>query len=126
MLLNVVFFSVGIVVNDDVFEIQAQIGLLVILLVAIGDFVIGAFVGPKTDVELARGFTGFNGGFFKQWATNNGHDTFCLFLQPQHSPIIYIAIIVSTTTSITISSLCLPYFSRRPLEFLPEQTFPVI
>lgn len=53
------FVSIG---NANfVIVLKAQIGLLVILLVAIGDFVIGALVGPKSDVEVARGFTGFNG-----------------------------------------------------------------
>lgn len=40
---------------------QAQIGLLIILLVAIGDFVIGSFIGPKSDAEIAKGFLGYNG-----------------------------------------------------------------
>lgn len=34
--------------------------LLVVLLVAIVDYVIGAIVGPLNDEELAKGFTGFN------------------------------------------------------------------
>lgn len=40
--------------------IQAQLGLLVILLVAIGDFLIGSFIGPKSEVEKAEGFIGYN------------------------------------------------------------------
>lgn len=35
--------------------------LLVILLVAIGDFLIGAMIGPIYDEEKARGFIGFSG-----------------------------------------------------------------
>lgn len=35
--------------------------LLIILLVAIGDFFIGAIIGPLSDEEKARGFTGFSG-----------------------------------------------------------------
>lgn len=35
--------------------------MLIILLVAIGDFVIGSFIGPKSDLELAKGFLGYNG-----------------------------------------------------------------
>jgi hypothetical protein len=37
------------------------VGLLVILLVAMIDFVIGAFVGPMNDLELAKGWVGLNG-----------------------------------------------------------------
>lgn len=40
--------------------LQAQIGLLVILLVAIADFMIGSFIGPKSDEERAKGFLGYN------------------------------------------------------------------
>lgn len=39
---------------------QAQIGLLIILLIAIVDFVIGSIIGPKSDEELAQGFLGYN------------------------------------------------------------------
>ncbi|XP_064077807.1 LOW QUALITY PROTEIN: bumetanide-sensitive sodium-(potassium)-chloride cotransporter-like [Macrobrachium nipponense] len=42
-------------------EARAQIVLLMVLLVAILDFIIGAFVGPLTDDEIARGFVGLNG-----------------------------------------------------------------
>lgn len=42
-------------------EAKAQIGLLVILLVAIVDFMIGTFIGPKDDEEKAKGFIGYNG-----------------------------------------------------------------
>lgn len=41
-------------------ESKAQIGLLVILLVAIADFIIGSFIGPKSDTEKAQGFIGYN------------------------------------------------------------------
>lgn len=36
-------------------------GLLVILLVAMVDFVVGAFMGPKSTEEIARGWVGLNG-----------------------------------------------------------------
>jgi len=36
-------------------------GLLVILLVAMLDFVIGAFVGPMNDLEFSKGWVGLNG-----------------------------------------------------------------
>jgi solute carrier family 12 sodium/potassium/chloride transporter 2 len=42
-------------------EAKAQIGLLIILLVAIADFMIGTFIGPKSEEEKAKGFIGYNG-----------------------------------------------------------------
>lgn len=36
-------------------------GLLVILLVAMADFLIGAFIGPQNDVDFSRGWIGLNG-----------------------------------------------------------------
>ncbi|XP_068207852.1 bumetanide-sensitive sodium-(potassium)-chloride cotransporter-like [Palaemon carinicauda] len=42
-------------------EARAQIVLLFVLLVAMLDFVIGAFVGPMSDDEIAKGFVGLNG-----------------------------------------------------------------
>lgn len=42
-------------------EAKAQIGLLIILLLAIADFMIGTFIGPKDDQERAKGFMGYNG-----------------------------------------------------------------
>lgn len=42
-------------------EAKAQLGLLVILLVAIADFLIGTIIGPKSDAERAKGFIGYNG-----------------------------------------------------------------
>ncbi|KOX69963.1 Bumetanide-sensitive sodium-(potassium)-chloride cotransporter [Melipona quadrifasciata] len=47
-------------------EAKAQIGLLVILLLAIADFMIGTFIGPKDDQERAKGFIGYNGDLFKE------------------------------------------------------------
>ena len=43
---------------------QAQIGLLVILLIAIVDFMIGSVIGPKSDLEKSKGFLGYNGELF--------------------------------------------------------------
>ena len=40
---------------------QAQIVLLIILLVAIVDFLIGAFIGPLDSEEISKGYVGFNG-----------------------------------------------------------------
>ncbi|CAD1473390.1 unnamed protein product, partial [Heterotrigona itama] len=47
-------------------EAKAQIGLLVILLLAIVDFMIGTFMGPKDDQERAEGFIGYNADLFKE------------------------------------------------------------
>ncbi|KYM96976.1 Bumetanide-sensitive sodium-(potassium)-chloride cotransporter [Cyphomyrmex costatus] len=47
-------------------ESKAQIFLLIILLMAIGDFMIGTFVGPKSDLERAQGFVGYNAELFKE------------------------------------------------------------
>lgn len=45
-------------------EAKAQIGLLIILLLAIADFMIGTFIGPKDDQERAKGFIGYNGNVY--------------------------------------------------------------
>ncbi|KOC64235.1 Bumetanide-sensitive sodium-(potassium)-chloride cotransporter [Habropoda laboriosa] len=47
-------------------EAKAQIGLLIILLLAIVDFIIGTFMGPKDDQERAKGFIGYNADLFKE------------------------------------------------------------
>ncbi|KAH0951482.1 hypothetical protein HN011_002827 [Eciton burchellii] len=47
-------------------EAKAQIGLLIILLVAIADFMIGTFIGPKSEEEKAKGFIGYNAELFKE------------------------------------------------------------
>lgn len=45
-------------------EAKAQIGLLIILLLAIADFMIGTIIGPKNDQERAKGFIGYNGNTY--------------------------------------------------------------
>lgn len=50
----------GIVIVGMEWEAKAQIVLLIILLAAIVDFLIGSVVGPKSDVEFAQGFVGYN------------------------------------------------------------------
>ncbi|XP_037292359.1 bumetanide-sensitive sodium-(potassium)-chloride cotransporter isoform X2 [Manduca sexta] len=50
----------GIVMVGMEWEAKAQIVLLVILLAAIADFCIGSIVGPKSDLEVAQGFVGYN------------------------------------------------------------------
>lgn len=49
--------------NQSVFHfcIQAQIVLLFILLLAIVDFFLGSYIGPKSPTEFAKGFIGYNG-----------------------------------------------------------------
>ncbi|XP_068081750.1 bumetanide-sensitive sodium-(potassium)-chloride cotransporter [Anabrus simplex] len=49
-----------IVVIGMEWEAKAQLVLLVILLVAIFDFLIGSFIGPLSDEARAKGFSGFN------------------------------------------------------------------
>ncbi|XP_063368078.1 bumetanide-sensitive sodium-(potassium)-chloride cotransporter-like [Cydia amplana] len=50
----------GIVMVGMEWEAKAQIVLLFILLAAIANFLIGSIVGPKSDVEIAQGFVGYN------------------------------------------------------------------
>ncbi|XP_026325882.1 bumetanide-sensitive sodium-(potassium)-chloride cotransporter isoform X2 [Hyposmocoma kahamanoa] len=50
----------GIVIVGMEWEAKAQIVLLIILLAAIADFCIGSVIGPKSDIELAQGFVGYN------------------------------------------------------------------
>lgn len=49
-----------IVVVGMEWEAKAQMGLLVILLVAILDFMIGTFIGPMNDESKAKGFIGYS------------------------------------------------------------------
>lgn len=61
---TIVFLLLIVMVGLE-WEAKAQIGLLVILLAAIVDFMIGTFIGPKNDEERAKGFIGYNGKLFK-------------------------------------------------------------
>ncbi|KAH8307194.1 hypothetical protein KR044_007266 [Drosophila immigrans] len=54
-----------IVVVGMEWEAKAQIGLLVILLAAIADFLVGSFIGPKSTEEKAKGFLGYNATLFQ-------------------------------------------------------------
>ncbi|CAH0758269.1 unnamed protein product [Diatraea saccharalis] len=54
----------GIVIVGMEWEAKAQIVLLVILLAAIADFLIGSVVGPKSVIEQAQGFVGYNMSIF--------------------------------------------------------------
>jgi hypothetical protein len=40
--------------------LQAQNFLIVIIVAAIVDFIVGAIIGPKDDLQEAQGFVGFN------------------------------------------------------------------
>ena len=53
----------SIIIIGMEWEAKAQMGLLVILLVAMGDFIIGAFMGPQTEQQRAQGWLGLNGLF---------------------------------------------------------------
>lgn len=44
-------------------EAKAQVGLLIILLIALADFFIGTIIGPKSNEERAKGFIGYNGNY---------------------------------------------------------------
>ncbi|XP_023294642.2 bumetanide-sensitive sodium-(potassium)-chloride cotransporter isoform X1 [Lucilia cuprina] len=75
-----------IVVVGMEWEAKAQIGLLIILLIAIADFVIGSIIGPKSDEERAQGFLGYNmtllkDNFFADYRMEKGvrHDFFSVF-----------------------------------------------
>ncbi|KAL1488426.1 hypothetical protein ABEB36_014899 [Hypothenemus hampei] len=58
--ITVVILTVIVVVGME-WEAKAQLVLLIILIVAIFDFLIGCLIGPKNDVTKAKGFVGFNG-----------------------------------------------------------------
>nr|XP_023024040.1 bumetanide-sensitive sodium-(potassium)-chloride cotransporter [Leptinotarsa decemlineata] len=73
-------------VNELINEFQAQIGLLVILLVAILDFFIGSFIGPRSDEAKSKGFLGYNAtlariNFFPDYRFSEGveHGFFSVF-----------------------------------------------
>ncbi|KAK2585480.1 hypothetical protein KPH14_010136 [Odynerus spinipes] len=62
---TIVFLLLIVMVGLE-WEAKAQIGLLIILLVAIADFMIGTFIGPKSEQERAKGFIGYNAELFKE------------------------------------------------------------
>ena len=112
-----------IVIVGMEWEAKAQIVLLVILLAAIGDFFLGSFIGPKSALEFAQGFIGYN----SKWM----HVSLILF----HDPIPFQTpscratsgpIIVFTMASSTTSFRFSPFSSQQPLVFWPERIFPGI
>ncbi|XP_050296584.1 bumetanide-sensitive sodium-(potassium)-chloride cotransporter [Anthonomus grandis grandis] len=58
--ITIVVITIIVVVGME-WEAKAQLVLLVILVVAIFDYLIGCLVGPGNDGERAKGFVGFNG-----------------------------------------------------------------
>ncbi|KAK7083972.1 hypothetical protein SK128_027921, partial [Halocaridina rubra] len=58
----VVLFAICIIGME--WEARAQVVLLFVLLVAMFNFIIGAFVGPLNDDEVAKGFIGLNSTVF--------------------------------------------------------------
>lgn len=42
-------------------ESKAQNFLIAIIVGAMVDFIVGTIIGPNTDLQVARGFSGFNG-----------------------------------------------------------------
>ncbi|RZC38431.1 bumetanide-sensitive sodium-(potassium)-chloride cotransporter, partial [Asbolus verrucosus] len=75
----------AIVVVGMEWEAKAQVGLLIILLVAIVDFFIGSFIGPN-EASMAKGFVGYNltvfeENFYSDYRKSEGveHDFFSVF-----------------------------------------------
>lgn len=60
--ITILLLTVIVVVGME-WEAKAQIGLLVILLFAIGDYIVGSLIGPKSVDDVAKGFVGYNGKF---------------------------------------------------------------
>lgn len=50
-------------------ESKAQNFLIAIIVGAMVDFIVGTIVGPQNDLQLAQGFTGFNGWFSSFFAS---------------------------------------------------------
>ncbi|KAI5726096.1 hypothetical protein M8J77_023765 [Diaphorina citri] len=67
-------------------ESKAQNVLLVLIVIAIIDFLIGAILGPRDNTSIAQGFVGFNMTVFKQnwypdyhYSEGQEHDFFSVF-----------------------------------------------
>ncbi|KAJ6635705.1 Bumetanide-sensitive sodium-(potassium)-chloride cotransporter [Pseudolycoriella hygida] len=61
--ITILVLTVIVVVGME-WEAKAQNVLLVILLFAVGDYIVGALIGPKSDSDIAKGFVGFNATVF--------------------------------------------------------------
>lgn len=70
---TILILTVIVVVGME-WEAKAQIGLLIILLIAIGDYIIGSIIGPKSDAELAKGFVGYSCKLIHSIETNTEID----------------------------------------------------
>ena len=44
-------------------ENKAQLLLMAILAISLGNFLVGSLIGPASDDEVAKGFVGFSGKF---------------------------------------------------------------
>ncbi|KAL6255261.1 hypothetical protein P5V15_013599 [Pogonomyrmex californicus] len=77
-------------------EAKAQVFLLMILLVAIGDFMIGTFIGPKSETERAQGFIGYHVELFKE----NLHSNYRYSEGVQHNFFSVLAIFFPAATGI--------------------------
>ncbi|XP_074030476.1 sodium chloride cotransporter 69 [Leptinotarsa decemlineata] len=83
--ITLIVLTVIVIVGLE-WEAKAQIGLLVILLVAILDFFIGSFIGPRSDEAKSKGFLGYNAtlariNFFPDYRFSEGveHGFFSVF-----------------------------------------------
>ncbi|XP_076252109.1 sodium chloride cotransporter 69 isoform X2 [Rhynchophorus ferrugineus] len=56
---TIIVLTIIVIVGME-WEAKAQLVLLVILLIAIADFLIGCIIGPRNDQAIAKGFVGFN------------------------------------------------------------------
>jgi len=70
--ITIVILTVIVVVGME-WEAKAQQGLLVILLIAIVDFMLGTFIGPKSDSEKAKGFLGYDSKLHLFFLLINGY-----------------------------------------------------
>jgi len=53
----------AIIIIGMEWEAKAQFVLLVTLLIAMANFVVGSVIGPRSDVQIAKGFIGLNSKF---------------------------------------------------------------
>ncbi|XP_071450264.1 bumetanide-sensitive sodium-(potassium)-chloride cotransporter-like isoform X1 [Hetaerina americana] len=81
-----IILLLGIVVIGMEWEAKAQLVLLVVLVAAMFDFIIGTFIGPLDAEEESKGFIGYSVKLFKEnfwsdyrYAENVNHDFFSVF-----------------------------------------------
>lgn len=61
--ITIVILTIIVIVGME-WESKAQMVLLVILLLAVVDFFIGSFIGPRSDDVKAKGFIGYNRRYY--------------------------------------------------------------